>query len=215
MNLILSGLLVFLFCIDYFSIYCIVTKNNTLTEKQRAHILSIKASLTLFLISLYFNVKFINSDLNIDNYTNSLINSDFFILHLSICNLISYFIVDCIVGYNKYHKYMCKLSGYFHHLVYIIISSIVLIKPETAPLYFLYMIEELPTIYLSVGNYNKKLRSDKIFGFTFFITRIVFHFFLTWKLKHNILFLILGLLSFMLHIFWFKNWVKLMWYKNK
>jgi len=216
MNLILSGFLVTLFCIDYFSIYNnIVSKNNTLTEKQRAHILSIKASLTLFLISLYFNVKFLNSNLDIDTYKNSFTNGDVFILQLSICNLISYLIMDCVVGYNKYHKYMCKLSGYIHHIVYIFISSIVLIKPETAPFYFLYMIEELPTIYLSVGNYNKKLRSDKLFGFTFFITRICFHLFLTWKLKYNMLFLILGLLALSLHIYWFKNWVKLMFKKKE
>jgi hypothetical protein len=216
MNILLSSGLISLFCIDYYSMYNHTVNNNkTLTEKQRAHILSIKASLSLFFMSLYFNIKFINSNLDIDNYVNNFTNGDLFILQLSICNLISYLIVDCIVGYNKYHKYMCKLSGYFHHIVYIFISIITLIKKETAPFYFLYMIEELPTIYLSIGNYNKKLRRDKIFGFTFFITRICFHLFLTWTFKSNVLFLILGLLSLSLHIYWFKNWVTLMFKKKE
>jgi hypothetical protein len=211
MNGLLSFGLVFIFCIDYYLTYRnTVNKNCGLTEKQRAHIMSIKASLTLFILSLYFNFKFITSNLDITEYVNNFTNSDMFILQLSICNLIAYLIIDCVLGYNKYHKYMCKLSGYFHHIVYIFLSIIVLIKHHLAPFYFLYMIEELPTIYLSMGNYNKRLRRDKIFGFTFFITRICLHLFLTWKFKDNILFLIGGSLSLMLHIYWFKNWVKLM-----
>lgn len=210
MNLLVSFGLICLFCVDYYWMYhSTVSKNSKLTEKQRAHILSIKASLTLFFTSLYFNLKFINSKFNVDSYVNDFTNSDFFILHLSICNLISYLITDCIVGYNKYHKYMCKLSGYFHHIVYTFISLFTLIKTETAPFYFLYMIEELPTIYLSTGSYNKKLRRDKTFGLTFFITRICFHLFLTYLFRHNTLFLILGGLSLSLHLYWFKNWLHL------
>jgi hypothetical protein len=216
MNVILSFGLVFIFCVDYYLTYKnTVNKNIELTEKQRAHIMSIKASLTLFILSLYFNFKFITSNLDLEEYVNNFTNGDYFILQLSICNLISYLIVDCLLGYNKYHKYMCKLSGYFHHIVYIFLSIIVLFKNTLAPFYFLYMVEELPTIYLSTGNYNKNLRRDKTFGFTFFITRILFHLFLTWKLRHNIIFLICGLLALGLHIYWFQNWIKLMYLTDK
>ena len=208
MNIVLSSAFVLLFCMDYYAIYNnTIAKNNKLTDKQRAHILSVKASSTLFLLSLYFNYKFVTSNFDTSTYLSALNKQDSFVLELSIYNLIAYFITDCVVGYQKYHKYMCVLSGYAHHIVYTIISIISLFKIEIAPFYILYMIEELPTMFLSSGNYNKNYRRDNAFGITFFLTRILYHIFLTWTFRHNTIFLILGGLSFILHGYWFKNWV--------
>lgn len=215
MNIILSVAFIGLFCMDYYFMYNDTIKRNPdLTEKQRAHILSIKASTTLFLISIYFNYKFITSGFNIDLYTSTLNSNDNFLLDLSVFNLISYFITDCYIGYNKYHKYMCTLSGYTHHIVYIFISLTALYI-NVPGLYFLFMIEELPTIFLSSGNYNKSLRRDNIFGLTFFLTRLVYHGYLTWKLSFNKIFMILGILSFGLHSYWFKNWISKYFLKTK
>jgi len=203
-----SLFIVILFCIDYFLVYKKTVDNNkSLTEKQRAYILSVKASLTLFLLSCYFNYKFFLSNFNKDAYTLSLTNNDTIILQLSTLQLISYFITDTVIGFFKYHKYMCNLSGYTHHIVYIFISALA-IKQNNISYYLLYMIEELPTIFLSSGNYNKFLRNDNLFGFTFFCTRILYHIYLTWIVRHNYLFLTLGVLSLGLHSFWFKNWFK-------
>ena len=201
-----SLFIVILFCIDYFLIYKKTVDNNKrITEKQKAHILSIKASLTLFLLSCYFNYKFFLSNFNRDAYNLSLSNNDAIILHLSTLQLISYFISDTTIGFFKYHKYMCNLAGYTHHIIYIFISMLS-IKQNNISYYLLYMIEELPTIFLSTGNYNKFLRNDNLFGLTFFCTRILYHIYLTWIVRDNILFLILGVLSLGLHSFWFKNW---------
>jgi hypothetical protein len=214
MNVILSSLFIVLFCIDYYFIYSDTIKcNSHLSERQRAHILSIKASTTLFLLSVYFNYKFMNAGFDTDVYLSSLSNGDNFILELAVLNLMSYLIMDCYIGYNKYHKYMCTLSGYTHHIAYIFISMSAL-TINASSFYFLYMIEEFPTIFLSSGNYNKSLRKDNIFGLTFFITRILYHVYLTWKFKSNTMFLILGLLSLGLHTYWFKNWfMKYIWNK--
>lgn len=214
MNLLLSSLFIVLFCIDYYLIYNDTIKcNSHLSERQRAHILSIKASTTLFLLSVYFNYKLMNVGFDIDLYSSSLSNGDNFILELAVLNLMSYLIMDCYIGYNKYHKYMCTLSGYTHHIAYIFISMAAL-TINASSFYFLYMIEEFPTIFLSSGNYNKSLRKDNIFGLTFFITRILYHVYLTWKFKSNTMFLILGLLSLGLHTYWFKNWfMKYIWNK--
>jgi len=199
-----SLFIVILFCIDYFLIYKkTVNDNPKITEKQRAHILSIKASLTLFLISCYFNYKFILNN----NYTSSLTSDDNYILHLSTLQIISYFISDTTIGFFKYHKYMCTLAGYTHHIIYTFIS-ILAIKLNCTNYYLLYMIEELPTIFLSTGNYDEFLRNNNLFGLTFFSTRILYHIYLTWTLRHNYMFLILGGLSLALHSFWFKNWFK-------
>ena len=67
--------------------------------------MSIKASLTLFLLSCYFNYKFILSNFNTNDYISSLTNDDNYILHLSTLQIISYFISDTTIGFLKYHKY--------------------------------------------------------------------------------------------------------------
>lgn len=201
-----SLFIVVLFCIDFFLIYRkTVNSNKKITEKQKAYILSIKASLTIFLLSLYFNYKFYLTNFNKDNYTLSLTNDDKCILHFGALQLISYFIMDISIGFLNYHKNMCNLAGYFHHIVYIFVS-IYALKHDYTSYYLLYMIEELPTFFLSSGGYNKKLRFDNLFGLTFFSTRILYHIYLTWFVKSNPLFLLLGCLSLVLHSFWFKNW---------
>jgi len=207
MNLLLSSGFITLFAVDYYLMYSkTVERYPNLSEKQRAHILSIKASVTLFLVSLYFNYKYINSNFDTDIYLGKISKgTDAFVLQLSVLNLMAYFITDCIVGYNKYHKYMCNLTGYFHHIVYIIVS-IVSFRINAAGLYMLYLIEELPTIFLSTGSYNQLLRKDYTFGLTFFLTRIVYHIFLTWKFKTNFMFITMGALSLSVHSYWFKNW---------
>jgi hypothetical protein len=206
MNIILSISFVFLFCIDYYYIYHYTVSKRNLTQRQKAYIMSIKASVTLFLLSLYFNYKFMKS--------SDIGPGDQFVLKLGVLNLISYFIMDCSIGYYKYHKYLCSLSGYFHHIIYIFISLLSL-KLNMASFYILFFIEELPTMILSIGHFNSNLRSDNLFGITFFITRILYHCFLIfYTYKHSILFVILGLLSFGLHSYWFKNWL-VKYYINK
>ena len=71
-------------------------------------------------------------------------------------------------------KNMCNLAGYTHQIVYIFIS-LLSIKQNSISYYLLYMIEELPTFFLSSVHFNKKLRCDNLFGFAFFCTRILYH----------------------------------------
>jgi hypothetical protein len=206
MNFVLLCGVVLLFCIDYFITYKgTVNRNKDLTEKQRAHILSIKASITLFILSMYFNYKFMKSGFDLDLYKTNIENGDNFVVLLSVCNLIAYFITDCYIGYRKYNKYMCTLAGYPHHIIYIFISIYALFY-DASSFYLLFMVEELPTTILSTGNYNKILRKDYLFGFTFFCVRILYHLYLVFKFSANKLYLILGIVSFGVHSFWFKNW---------
>lgn len=215
MNILLSSAFVAIFCVDYYLMYNDTIKRNpNLTERQRAYILSIKASVTLFILSIYFNYKFIKAGFNTDVYNLNLTDSDKFLLQLSVLNLMSYLMTDTFVGYNKYHKYMCALSGYTHHIAYTFISMLALYIDVTG-LYFLFMIEELPTIFLSTGNYSSSIRSDNLFGLTFFTTRIIYHAYLTLKFSfNNTMFLCIGILSFTLHSYWFKTWFTKYFLKN-
>jgi hypothetical protein len=208
MNIVLSLCFVILFCVDYYSVYYSTKKiKKDLTEKQLAYILSIKVSCTILFLSLYFNYKFIKTNFNIDEYISQLTSNDFLLLQLSILNLVSYFITDCVIGFKEYHTYMMPLSGYMHHIVYAITCIFLLTNSyETSSLFFIFCIEELPTIFLSSGQYNPVLRKDLLFGTTFFITRIVYHAFLTWKFKDNNILLIGGILSLCIHCYWFYNW---------
>ena len=69
MDLLLSTGFVTLFVVDYYLMYSkTVQRYPELNEKSRAHILSIKASITLFLVSLYFNYKWVTSNFDKDIY---------------------------------------------------------------------------------------------------------------------------------------------------
>ena len=122
MDVILSFLIFMLFCVDYYYVYySSIGNNKKLNESQKAYIMSIKSSMTLFLLSIFFNIKyFISDDFN---------SNDFIVIHLGILNLIAYFFMDCVIGRKEYNKYLLSLSGYIHHIIYI--SSSLLLN-ETA-----------------------------------------------------------------------------------
>jgi hypothetical protein len=200
MDVILSFLIFMLFCVDYYYVYySSIGNNKKLNESQKAYIMSIKSSMTLFLLSIFFNIKyFISDDFN---------SNDFIVIHLGILNLIAYFFMDCVIGRKEYNKYLLSLSGYIHHIIYIVVS-VVCIKLNIILPYILFLIEELPTLILSLGKFNSNLRSDNLFGMTFFVTRIVYHIFLIMMTyNYHIIIPILGTLALGLHTYWFKNWL--------
>ncbi|KAI3633333.1 hypothetical protein MIR68_008280 [Amoeboaphelidium protococcarum] len=72
---------------------------------------------------------------------------------------------------------------------------------------------ELPTLVLSLGHVWKSLRNDKIFGFTFFSTRILFHGCMIYKFYYLKLpidgpwwLIVAGI--YPLHLYWFNGWVR-------
>lgn len=75
----------------------------------------------------------------------------------------------------------------------------------------LFLIMELPTCVLSLGQVNPALRHDLIFGGSFFATRICLHIYLFEKIfsfRHlsNVWMIIFA--AFLLHIHWFYGWIK-------
>ena len=207
MNFVLSLLIFMLFCVDYYYIYYNSILNKKLNERQRAHIMAIKSSITLFLLSVFVNVKyFSNGEFN---------DIDYKVLHLGILNIMAYFLMDCVVGRKEYNKYLMSLSGYIHHIIYIIVSF-VCIKLNIILPYMLFFIEELPTLILSLGKFNNNFRSDKLFGLTFFLTRIVYHIFLIMMTyNYHIIIPILGTLALGVHGYWFKNWLNKYYFSKK
>lgn len=209
MNITLSTAFIFLFCVDYYFMYSKTVKSNPeITQKQRAYIMSIKAATTLFLLSLYYNFRYIETGMADEVYISSFSEDDYFLIEIGTLHLISYFLMDCYIGYYNYHKELCGLSGYPHHIIYTVLGVIGIMNIRTlGPYYFLFLINELPTIILSSGHYNKYLRKDYTFGAFFFMIRVMYHGFLTWKFRKITPVLILGILSLSVHSYWFKNWM--------
>lgn len=204
--LVYSIILIF-FCLEFFLHYKFVnTIRPDLTEKQKAYILSIKSSLSMCLIGLYFNYHYFTSNCNETLFFTNLESKggmDFgkvIALYFT-----AYLIMDLYLGHYDYRKYMDNLSGYFHHTVYSFINILALYTGNFH-VYFLHMLSELPTFIMAIGQFDTKFRNDNLFGATFFLTRILYHIFLTWTFRHNTLILTLSLASLCLHLFWFKGW---------
>ena len=196
------------FCLDNVHTYNVFSRDRVLTVKQKAYILSIKASAVMFLFSIYMNYKFAQASFDIYAYEAS--SSEFHRVLESV-NLLyfsSYLVCDMWIGTVFYPRYLMSLTGYFHHIIYILFNILTVVT-KTQSLFLVFMVSELPTFILSIGSYNANARSDTLFGLTFLVTRILYHMFLCMHAyKYHTLFFILSSSVFGLHLFWFKNWVR-------
>jgi hypothetical protein len=196
-------------CLDYYFHYKFITYiKKDLTQKQKAHILSIKASLTLTLIGILFNYYYFASGFNKTKFLYDVENKESLNFGMIVVMyFISYLITDIYVGNKEYPEYMQTLSGNFHHISYIIINILSLLT-GLYPLYLLHMISELPTVIMSLGSFDSDLRNDNLFGTVFFITRIIYHSILTFMFREHKIVLGFSLITLALHIYWFYGWFK-------
>lgn len=125
---------------------------------------------------------------------------------------------DLLYGFLFYRKYVQLLSGWAHHVVFIWImymcttgDGIFLTIQPFAATFAMSSLEEIPTFLLALGALNPQLRTDLGFGITFFIFRIVYHFYLMyagWISGYDITLRVLHALTFALHVSWFNSWRK-------
>lgn len=207
-NVVVYTTILLFFCMEYFLHYKYVNVIKPgMTEKQRAHILSIKNSLSMLLIGIYFNYYYFTSKFNEDAFYNileekgSLSFGKVIVLYFT-----AYLIMDVYIGSTEYPSFMNSLSGNLHHVIYSCVNVISLYI-GVYPLYLVMMLSELPTLILSIGRFDEKLRDDNLFGITFFLTRIVYHIILTWMFRGHKVFLGISLAALSLHIYWFYGWV--------
>lgn len=203
---IILTLIYFYFCFDNLNLFQRVRNINS---EKTEYILALRANLVLSIISLYYLYRFISQGCDTTSYFLSISNPKDSLI-LQICNIfiISYFTMDCIIGKKHYHDIMNNFTGYIHHILYIILSFAILDQKLTH-IYLLCMIAEIPTFIFNCGKYNKKFRHDKLFGSTFFITRIAFLLYIVFKFKneHSIIPYV-SFSAISLHIYWFYKWCK-------
>jgi hypothetical protein len=194
------------FMLDQFIFYQLlnVGTHNQLSQKQKAYILSLKSSLTMFIGSIYSNYIFF---IQCEGSMIDFIAKENFVNKLLTIFFISYLIVDMVIGTIYYKHHLCNLAGYPHHIVYIIVCLISL-HQNSYQLFMLYMICELPTFILALGNYDEQYRQDTLFGITFFLTRIVHFMYISTFIFDNTLYIIITFCILSVHIFWFYNWCK-------
>ena len=186
-EVVLAYLIIFLFfCVEFLLHYKFInTIRPDLTEKQKSYIMSIKSSLSMFLIGLYFNYHYFTSNLDEFVFFNNLeTKGGMNFGKIIVLYFTAYLIMDLYIGHYDYRAYMDNLAGYFHHIVYSIIN-ILSLYIGVYPIYFLHMLSELPTLILGVGSFDSHFRNDNLFGLTFFLTRVVYHTFLIWAFKDN------------------------------
>lgn len=205
-----SYVLIFILgCVDYYFHYRFINYlKKDLTKKQKAYIMSIKSSLTMFLIGVYFNYFYFSSGFSHERFLTILEEKDTLNFgKLVVIYFASYLLTDVYVGNLEYPEYMKSLSGNFHHTMYIGVSLLSLYT-GLYPLYLLHMMSELPSFLLSIGSFDSSLRNDNWFGLTFFSTRILYHLILTIIFRQNRLLLGISLAALGLHVYWFYGWYK-------
>ncbi|KAJ3209229.1 hypothetical protein HDU67_006309 [Dinochytrium kinnereticum] len=124
---------------------------------------------------------------------------------------VSYCLGDLIMGTLFYPSEMNPWSGYFHHTLYTFMVTN-LVQRGLASAFVIFGVLEAPTLLMAMGSIHKPLRNDKLFGAVFFVTRLLFHVYMT---LHIAFLAYPWTLTFMypgcvlpLHVMWFNGWVK-------
>jgi len=127
--------------------------------------------------------------------------------HLALFFL-SYCIMDILIANVEYVDQLDWESGIGHHVLYMVVISYLLWQSSTA--YFcVFLIEELPTVYLSVKRLQQRTELRWKFAFSYFLTRVLFHSVAAYAmLDFSLLGFLGGLTILRFHMQWFGRWWK-------
>jgi len=177
-----------------------LTDHNTLQHSNVISLVfsSILSLLSPFSIYILFNPQYATSILYI--------NLGEFVFNI----MISYFVVDIILGYQYYRKilYTNVLTFSVHHTVYII-GLIYGKYLNVLPLSITLLPLEIPTVLLCLGQIDKKYHNPVLFGSLFFLTRILYNILVIWKMYPYCYQLsIFSTMILCVHIYWFRSYIK-------
>ena len=128
-------------------------------------------------------------------------------------NFLSFLIMDVGLGVFQYAKHFHVLEGWVHHAVYAGFLAKIYLQGMSS-VFAPFTVEELPTLILGLGTIDSRLRTDNGFGLTFFLTRILWHFFGVYNactapaghpIRKEAWF---GVVSMALHLHWFAKWIR-------
>jgi len=123
---------------------------------------------------------------------------------------------DLVFGVLCYPQHMGFMTAVVHHPFYVWVMVVAVTgrggfidMPPFASGFMFAIIEEIPTFLLAMGSMFPSLRTDMGFGFTFFLLRICYNFFLiscTVVLRLPLPSTVIPSLSFAMHVYWFYSW---------
>jgi len=125
---------------------------------------------------------------------------------------LAFCLLDLLLGSVCYREQVELLTGWIHHLAYAWLMWHVLWH-HISDAFCLFLVEELPTFLLALGNVSRPLRTNWLFGGSFFVTRLVWHGYLLWAFLSTrgelpITLWPLVLATFGLHAHWFSGWTR-------
>jgi hypothetical protein len=176
------------------------------TTSQSAWIITTASSVVMTVGSLPFLYQYWMEDSDLRNV--SLLNS-----HLAVilcAYFMSYLLADMYFGYYHYSDQMSPVTGWFHHIAYMIIIPVCMVN-KVPGAFMVVGFMEFPTVILAIGYMFPPYKNEILFGFTFFWTRIVFHIHyasavaLAFPQKR---FFFLATCTIPLHFYWFFRWAK-------
>jgi len=192
-----------------------MTNNNTL--------------LTLFILICYHIPWFLRDKTNIYKSVNIIsLNSSFFTslmcllfiftqnqIYLSLVSNV--FVVglftDFIYTLLYYPEYVDPFLTITHHPFYIFFTFYT-ISINKLNFFAFFLLQEIPTVILNIKRYYsiKNINIDYLFGFLFLLFRIIYHLYISYYFKDVILdnkiLLFVVITSFILHSYWYYNWLK-------
>jgi hypothetical protein len=177
------------------------------TPDKRAFIISISYSLSLSCAGLWklyyliFEAK--------GSVSNEVMYSYDFV-SLQACKLfICGNVLDLVFGSFFYPNYLDLIFAWIHHLFYIVIMFFI-IGDGAASLFAFLFVVEVPTFIKALGTIFPNLRSDIMFGITFFAFRIVFHAYYSYQLIMNDyqhVYWKISCLVLLIHSYWMYLWI--------
>lgn len=103
--------------------------------------------------------------------------------HLNV-GFLAYLMLDLSLGLLFYPSQITLLNGYFHHSLYSFVGLFAIHK-RLPMAFILFWPEELPMVLMSIGALNPSARVNKRYGFSYFVTRIIWHLWLAASLWRN------------------------------
>ena len=200
------GSLIGLFCYYNFMKYVIFPSSQR-DPKVIGWILSFGVAITLSPTGLFYSSKIFLDP----NYSIHYMFTDDNFSQFNVVFFFSYLFLDTLYGLFEYRAAFDMLSGWIHHLFYLVFLSHAYLLGYTVSFNTI-AIMELPSIILSGRRlFPKYLRQDLLFGVLFFSTRIVYHGYLLYRIgsertKVNIFPTIFAI--WILHWYWFSQWCK-------
>lgn len=190
------------------------------TEKQRAYVIAVLNAI----ISIVIGVYVCHVELGWDFSKGDWMLKETVASRFSVRFFRAVQVLDVVLGLVFYPSQLYILTTWIHHTAYTLLCNWML-QRDVSILFAICLIEEVPTLIMSLGRLANSLRSDLGFGATYCVLRIALHTFLCYNVftieteddriaivRFNFA------LTWCLHVNWFVAWIQQqirLWKQNR